>query len=110
MVVAVVLGRLVAPLPEAHCTQKLTKKQVNDVKSRKNIVIYTIIRGCIDKILRINISPKIKCKVWIIDMSMLSIYHLVSYSKKYPYHIYVGTQTRKLPIPVLRRSSLTQSL
>jgi hypothetical protein len=23
-----------------------------------------------------------------IDMSMLSIYHLVSFSKKYPYHIY----------------------
>jgi len=33
-------------------------------------------RGCIDKILRKNISPKINCKVWIIDMSMLSIYHL----------------------------------
>ena len=24
-----------------------------------------------------------------IDMSMLSIYHLVSFSKKYPYHIYI---------------------
>jgi hypothetical protein len=23
-------------------------------------------RGCIDKILRKNISPKIKCKVWIL--------------------------------------------
>jgi hypothetical protein len=46
------------------------------------------VRGCIDKILRKNISPNIKCKVWIIDMSMLSIYHLVSFSKKYPYHMY----------------------
>ena len=58
-------------------------------------------RGCIDKILRKNISPKIKCKVWIIDMSMLSIYHLVSFSKKYPYHIYVGYQTEKFTLPVL---------
>jgi hypothetical protein len=24
-----------------------------------------------------------------IDMSMLSIYYLVSFSKKYPYHIYI---------------------
>jgi hypothetical protein len=24
------------------------------------------VRGCIDKILRKNISPKIKCKVWIL--------------------------------------------
>jgi hypothetical protein len=49
---------------------------------------YAYARGCIDKILRKNISPKIKCKVCILYMSMLSIYHLVSFSKKYPYHIY----------------------
>ena len=29
-------------------------------------VELTQIRGCIDKILRKNISPKIKCKVWIL--------------------------------------------
>jgi hypothetical protein len=46
-------------------------------------------RGCIDNILRKTISPKIKYKVWIINMSMLSIYHLVSFSKKYPYHIFI---------------------
>ena len=36
-----------------------------------------------------------------IDMSMLSIYHLVSFSKKYPYHIYVGYQTKKFTLLVL---------
>jgi hypothetical protein len=29
-------------------------------------MIDALIRGCIDKILRKNISPKIKCKVWIL--------------------------------------------
>ena len=28
--------------------------------------IIFFVRGCIDKILRKNISPKIKCKVWIL--------------------------------------------
>ncbi len=30
-----------------------------------------------------------------VDMSMLSIYHLVSFSKKYPYHIYVMSASQK---------------
>jgi hypothetical protein len=34
-------------------------------------------------------------------MSMLSIYHLVIFSKKYPYHIYVGYKTEKFTLPVL---------